>query len=222
MGSSPLYSRPYWAATHFVGDVLFSCPALRAARHYGTNGGARGVARGGARGGNGSGGVALEETNDRSGAAPTYFYFFDHVPRNPPFDAGATGFNGSSGVSHAFEMQFVWQGLPPALWAPGGSLIGADERRLSRTVAAYWTNFARSGNPNAGVRTPLTVEWHPVGAGGSPAYDAGASHHVDAAGGVVALQIALPALTPVVGRYEQQCAFIDSLGALPYPKRAGR
>ena len=34
VGSSPLYSRPYWSATHFVGDLMFTCPAIRAARHY--------------------------------------------------------------------------------------------------------------------------------------------------------------------------------------------
>jgi len=32
VGSDPLYSSPYWAATHFEGDLLFTCPALRAAR----------------------------------------------------------------------------------------------------------------------------------------------------------------------------------------------
>ena len=41
---------------------------------------------------------------------PVFFYFFDHAPLNPPFAAGVPGSNGTAGVSHAFEMQFVWQG----------------------------------------------------------------------------------------------------------------
>ena len=32
VGSSPLLTRPYWAATHFLGDLIFTCPALRGAR----------------------------------------------------------------------------------------------------------------------------------------------------------------------------------------------
>ena len=40
------------------------------------------------------------------------------------------------------------------------------------------------------------------------------------AGGVSALQFNLPALSLVTARYEPQCAFVDALGALPYP--AGR
>ena len=84
-------------------------------------------------------------------------YYFDHAPRNPPFDPVPTGFNGSAGVSHAFEMQFVWQGLPQKEWAPYGTLVGADEVRLSRTLATYWLNFVRSGHPNIGPRAPLTL-----------------------------------------------------------------
>jgi len=53
---------------------------------------------------------------------------------------------------------FVFQGLPSS-WAPGGRLIGPDESLLSKTLALYWSNFARSGDPNTGARTPLSANW---------------------------------------------------------------
>lgn len=181
VGSSPRLSRPYWAATHLLGDLMFTCPELRGARHY-----------------------ARARVD-----APVFSYFFDHVPRNPPFSAGVPGFNGSSGVSHAFELQFVWQGLPPS-WAPHGTLVGADERLLARTMAMYWTNFARSGDPNVGSRTPLTVQW--------PRAQARKVEHAHEKGAILeALQLDLPSLSTVTGRASHQCEFIDALGAIPYP-----
>jgi para-nitrobenzyl esterase len=176
--SSHYYSRPYWAATHFVGDLMFSCPAMRGAAHYAA-----------------------------SSSYGTYLYYFDHVPRNPPFSGvGVKADNGSAGVSHAFEMQFVWQGLPSS-WAPYGTLVGADEELLSRTVAAYWTNFARGADPNVGESTPLSITWPKVGGGDG-----------DGGGPLSALQLDLPHLSSVSGRWAEQCAFVDSLGAWPFPE----
>ena len=182
--SSQYYSRPYWSATHFVGDLQFSCPAMRAARHY----------------------AAMripQYSSNRSRQQPSgvFVYFFDHPPRNPPFGGvGVKGDNGSAGVSHAFELPFVWQGLPRA-WAPFGTLVGADEALLGRTMAAYWTNFARGHDPNVGPSTPLTIAWPRSGMGL-----------------VSALQLDLPKASSVRGRWAEQCAFVDSLGALPFPE----
>ena len=93
------------------------------------------------------------------------------------------------------------QGLPRS-WAPFGTLVGDDERMLARTMAAYWTNFARAADPNLGVapRTPMSIEWPRAGAGST-----------------AAIQLGLPALSTVAGRSEQQCAFVDSLGYIPMP-----
>jgi carboxylesterase type B len=188
VGSSPLYSSPYWAAVHFLGDVLFTCPALHAARQFDAL-----TAPGAA-------------PTDRGAAAPVFLYWFDHPPRDPPFDADVPGFNGSAGVSHAFEMQFVWQGLPQSLWAPYGALVGAEEYLLSRTIAAYWTNFVRSADPNVGTRTSMTRDWPRVGSNDSVS-----------AGGISALELRLPTPSVVSGRAEAQCAFIDQYSPLRYP-----
>ena len=93
----------------------------------------------------------------------------------------------------------MWQGLPPS-WAPYGTLVGDDEQLLARTVASYWTNFARGADPNVGERTPLTTEWP------------------RARGAAEALQLNLPTLSAVSGRAAPQCEFLDGLGAIPYPR----
>ena len=242
VGSSPLLENPYWAATHFLGDMLFTCPALRAARVYA---GARAAT------------AELQTT-----PAPVFSYFFDHVPRNPPFrGVGAPGFKGSAGVSHAFEMQaralehlprarallhacrrprdrlvtahcipltarrtargatalwqFVWQGLPHS-WAPYGTLVGPDEVLLARTMAAYWTNFARGGDPNLGVSTSLTINWPRAAADGRSGAPFG-RRDADGRMPLQALQLDLPALSPVTARAAPQCEFIDAIGPIPAP-----
>lgn len=190
-------ARPYWAATHFVGDLLFTCPARRAARHYAFHAPAA---------------PPRTDEEEAAGAYPlplapllppraVFSYFFDHPPRNPPFVAGAVGFHGSAGVSHAYEMQFVWQGLPQPLWDGAGTLVGSDEVLLAKTVATYWTNFARTGDPNVGGRTSATVAWPRAGS----------------AKELAALQLDVPKLSVAVGRNGRRCDFIDRLGPIPYP-----
>ena len=88
-----------------------------------------------------------------TGKAPTYLYVFSQVPphpsgngNNPIAEAGAIHF---SDVIYSFDNLR----MQDRLWT-------AADRKAADTLAAYWVNFARSGNPN-GAGLP---EW--------PAYNA--------------------------------------------------
>ncbi|XP_046545497.1 cholinesterase 2-like [Haliotis rubra] len=80
---------------------------------------------------------------------PTFLYGFNHRISTNPFPAW-------TGAAHGFEIELVF-GLP--LNASLG--FDQDEATLSRTMMTYWTNFAKTGNPNSPV--PVPVAW--------PAYD---------------------------------------------------
>ena len=49
-------------------------------------------------------------------------------------------------VGHSSDLPYVFGNLSPS-GSQGGSFQDAD-RKLSATIQAYWTNFARTGNPN--------------------------------------------------------------------------
>ncbi|XP_067653918.1 cholinesterase-like [Haliotis asinina] len=76
---------------------------------------------------------------------PTYVYSFNHrlsVSPNPQW----------MGATHSYELDFVFG------WALEKSLgCTEEEAELSRTIMTYWTNFAKSGDPNAPV--PVMVKW---------------------------------------------------------------
>ncbi len=67
-----------------------------------------------------------------------YLYQFDHAP---PFVAG-NRYSGL-GATHGMEMQYVFGHLDPqiAQWT-------AADHQLSDTMISYWTNFAKTGDPN--------------------------------------------------------------------------
>ncbi|NXW48940.1 SASB hydrolase, partial [Nyctiprogne leucopyga] len=73
----------------------------------------------------------------RDAGNPVYFYEFQHRP------SSATGVVPEFvKADHGDEIAFVF-GKP--------FLVGhatEEEKKLSRTVMRYWTNFARTGNPN--------------------------------------------------------------------------
>ncbi|HLK41545.1 MAG TPA: carboxylesterase family protein, partial [Polyangiaceae bacterium] len=76
--------------------------------------------------------------------APTYAYEFSDQaapelllpipPADPSFRYMA---------AHASELQFIWN-LP----TPMGMALGSDEQALSTTMVNFWTQFAKTGNPN--------------------------------------------------------------------------
>lgn len=66
-----------------------------------------------------------------AGGGRTFYYRFAHAPP------------GAEGASHGAEMIYVFDHLDqtPLAWTEA-------DRRLAETMAAYWTNFARTGDPN--------------------------------------------------------------------------
>lgn len=67
-----------------------------------------------------------------------FYYRFDHAP---PFPSGSV--REHWGASHFAELWYMFDNLDPGdgAWSDG-------DRRLADTMAAYWVNFARTGNPN--------------------------------------------------------------------------
>jgi para-nitrobenzyl esterase len=51
-------------------------------------------------------------------------------------------FSSQCGNGHGAELPYVFQ-------YPFGAPWNDDQRQIGRTIAAYWTNFARTGNPNS-------------------------------------------------------------------------
>ncbi len=73
-----------------------------------------------------------------TGRNPVYYYSFRQRPPFPPGSVYA-----GWGASHFAELWYVFDHLnqAPWRWSPG-------DRALARDVSAYWSNFARSGDPN--------------------------------------------------------------------------
>jgi para-nitrobenzyl esterase len=74
----------------------------------------------------------------QSARGPAYFY---HFMRKPPFPVDSTYHNW--GASHFAELWYMFDHLDQEAWAwtPG-------DRRLAESMASYWTNFVKSGDPN--------------------------------------------------------------------------
>ncbi|XP_067653451.1 acetylcholinesterase-like [Haliotis asinina] len=80
-----------------------------------------------------------------SAANPTYVYSFNHRLSVSPFPQWI-------GAAHWYDVEFVFG------WVLERSHGCTEEEvELSKTVMTYWTNFAKSGNPNTPV--PVKVNW---------------------------------------------------------------
>ena len=68
--------------------------------------------------------------------SPVYRYQFDQAP---PMPAGKE----SAGAYHSADIEYVFQTLPSKNlpWRP-------EDTKLSDLMSAYWTNFAKTGDPN--------------------------------------------------------------------------
>ena len=90
----------------------------------------------------------LEAQTD-TGKAPVYRYRLDLQP--PPDPARP----GRYGVFHSDDIEYVFGNLDSRkgiAWRP-------EDYATSEQMMAYWTNFARNGNPNAPARTPALPAW---------------------------------------------------------------
>ncbi|WP_443747846.1 carboxylesterase/lipase family protein [Asticcacaulis solisilvae] len=73
-----------------------------------------------------------------SKSGPAYVYEFVHVPAEPATPCGY-----GCGAGHGAEIQYAFDQL-----AQDRRQWTADDRQLADRMATYWTNFAKTGNPN--------------------------------------------------------------------------
>uniref|UniRef100_G1PEF0 Carboxylesterase type B domain-containing protein n=1 Tax=Myotis lucifugus TaxID=59463 RepID=G1PEF0_MYOLU len=90
--------------------------------------------------------VAQHRANAES--ARTYTYLFSEPSRNPFYPSWV-------GADHADDVPYVF-GRPFAT----PLVYRAQDRNVSRTMIAYWTNFARTGDPNQG-HMAVPTQWEP-------------------------------------------------------------
>jgi para-nitrobenzyl esterase len=74
-----------------------------------------------------------------TGKSPVYRYKFEDAPPAPANGSETE----SHGAYHSAEIEFVFEALPSKNlpWRP-------DDRKLSDEMSSYWTNFAKTGDPN--------------------------------------------------------------------------
>jgi para-nitrobenzyl esterase len=73
----------------------------------------------------------------KTGDAPVYRYHFELPAPPSKFHPGSFAF-------HSDDIEYVFGTLdtrPGAVWRP-------EDRKLSEEMMEYWTNFAKSGDPN--------------------------------------------------------------------------
>ncbi len=75
----------------------------------------------------------------KTGKSRAFLYYFDHHPEYPA-DSPKAGF----GSAHSDEMPLVFQ----QFGLPGRPQENASDRAMSEIITQYWTNFAKTGDPN--------------------------------------------------------------------------
>jgi para-nitrobenzyl esterase len=76
-----------------------------------------------------------------TGKAPAYIYIFSHIPPHPTGNGNNPA--PAAGAVHFSEVIYVFQNLRVKDY-PWTDL----DRKVADTLATYWTNFAKNGNPN--------------------------------------------------------------------------
>jgi para-nitrobenzyl esterase len=88
------------------------------------------------------------EAHRKTGESPVYRYHFELAAPPSKFHPGSFAF-------HSDDIEYVFGTLdtrPGAVWRP-------EDRKLSEEMMGYWTNFAKTGDPN-GAGLP---EWPKYG-----------------------------------------------------------
>ena len=83
------------------------------------------------------------EMQVKTGGVAVYRYEFDQAPPLAPPAAGAPPMTDSPRAYHSAEIEFVFGMLDSKKlpWRP-------EDYELSEQIGSYWTNFAKTGNPN--------------------------------------------------------------------------
>lgn len=84
-----------------------------------------------------------------TGRHAAYFYNFSYVPPYPPGSPLL-----AVGAAHGFELGYVF--------AHGPSNASAKDEQILHAISTYWTNFAKTGDPNGSglVRWPAFTDEH--------------------------------------------------------------
>ena len=98
--------------------------------------------------------------NHRAGQ-PSYLYYMEYVPPahqiylfNDP-DLNLPGGPRSSGAYHSGDLAYVFNNI-----GKSGDFWSEKDFAMARTMSGYWTNFAKTGNPN-GADLPNWASYEP-------------------------------------------------------------
>lgn len=98
--------------------------------------------------------LGVEEPARQMSQSPVYAYRFDWDDLGNTL---GTDFSFLLGAAHAFEIPFIFGGLGLKSFAEKLDTTPRPDQRieLSNAMMSYWSNFARTGNPN----NPALPEW---------------------------------------------------------------